>query len=148
MARQASAERAKKLFLESRYLIVGENVNQMLPSTSWDCGNIEGMWNCTWNTPTKRLIIASRNWRSISCFLMSSAPYGIGLKWKQKCWLMLSWMCGFGVSAIVKQPPRRTPPPISNSASGNCEAFLNAPKRMGTLSIRVCQESTVLHKSF
>ncbi len=92
MVRQASAARAKKLFLESRYLIVGENVNQMLPSTSWDCGNTEGMWNCTSNTPTKRLIIASRNWRSISCFLMSSAPYGICLKWKQKCWVMLSWM--------------------------------------------------------
>ena len=30
------------------------------------------------------------------------------------CWVMLSWMCGFGVSAIVKQQPRRTPPPISN----------------------------------
>lgn len=35
------------------------------------------------------------------------------------CWVMLSWMCGLGVSAIVKQQPRR-------SLSG----------------------STVLHKSF
>ncbi|MEG3933249.1 MULTISPECIES: hypothetical protein [unclassified Microcoleus] len=46
---------------------------------------------------------------------MSSAPYGVCLKWSQKCdrdveldaiglwWVMLSWMCGFGVSAIVQQ---------------------------------------------
>ncbi len=64
------------------------------------------------------------------------------------CWVMLSWMCGFGVSAIVKQQPRRTQPPISNSASGNCGAFLNAPKRMGTLSIRVCQEVPFYTKVF
>ena len=63
------------------------------------------------------------------------------------CWVMLSCMCGFGVSAIVKQP-RRSPPPISNSASGNCGAFLNAPKRMGTLSIRVCQEVPLSTKVF
>jgi hypothetical protein len=82
------------------------------------------------------------------------------LKWKQKCerdvelnaiglcWVMLSWMGGFGVSAIVKQQPRRTPPPISNSASGNCGAFLNAPKRMGTLSIFACQEVRFSTKVF
>ncbi|MEG3968464.1 hypothetical protein QUA00_12695 [Microcoleus sp. T2B6] len=60
---------------------------------------------------------------------MSSAPYGICLTWRQKCerdvelnlislcWVMLSWMCGFGVSAIVKQQPRRTPPLISIPAA-------------------------------
>jgi hypothetical protein len=64
------------------------------------------------------------------------------------CWVMLSGMCGFGVNAIVKQQPRRTSPPISNSASGNCGAFLNAPKRMGTFSIRVCQEVPFSTKVF
>jgi len=115
--------------------------------------NLLGLWEHWGNVElyfkhhSKRLIIASRNWRSISCFPMSSAPYGICWKWKQKCPVMLSGMCGFGVSAIVKQQPRRTPPPISNSASGNCGAFLNAPKRMGTLN-QSLSGSTVLHKSF
>ncbi|MEG5037410.1 MULTISPECIES: hypothetical protein [unclassified Microcoleus] len=64
------------------------------------------------------------------------------------CWVMLSWMCGFGVSAIVKQQPRRTPPPISNSTSGKCGALLNAPKRMGTLSFFACQEVPFSTKVF